>query len=192
MANIFDEILKAITYSADPMLNSQPTAVDNAVSKIAARRNQYRTSTRRNLGITDDTVDFWKGFSGQDKSAKERYITSNPLAEEKLKKQYPNLDEEQLSIIRDNSIRRNFMKNSKHPAVQELYNQMFDSKGNLTAFGQQNWSHVTDMMAQLAMDNDLDGLSDEKENRANEKWYNRWGKAYLDTFDNYTTMRESA
>lgn len=42
------------------------------------------------------------------------------------------------------------------------------------------------------MDNDLDGLSDEKENRTDEAWYNRWGKAYLDTFDDYTTMRESA
>lgn len=136
MANIFDKILQYLGSNGNTFTGTPGMVFQSAVSKKVTARNQYRTTTRRNLGITDDTVDFWKGFSGQDEEAKEKYKTSNPLAEEKLKKQYPNLDEEQLSIIRDNGIRRDFMKNSKHPAVQELYNQMFDSKGNLTAFGQ--------------------------------------------------------
>jgi len=43
------------------------------------------------------------------------------------------------------------------------------------------------------MDNDIDGLSDEREGRRGNEWYEKWGKAYFDKFDPYkTTMRQAA
>jgi len=52
-------------------------------------------------------------------------------------------------------------------------------------------------MAFTAMQNDIDGLSDEKQARGSDKWYERYAKAGMDLFDSTlsdynTTMREAA
>lgn len=39
------------------------------------------------------------------------------------------------------------MKRSTNPKVKELYNSMFDSNGDLTDYGKQNWQDVDNMMA---------------------------------------------
>lgn len=143
MASIFDKILKVITGSADPMLNSQPTAVDKAISRTATKRTEQRNAARNKAGITADSSSFWK----RDDKARERYKTANPLAEEELRRKYPNITEDQLNQGLDNRRKRDIMKRSTNPKVKELYNSMFDKDGNFTDYGKQNWQNVDDMMA---------------------------------------------
>ena len=193
MANIFERILQgiksSITSSADPMLNSiNPASVDKEISRIATKRSEERNAVRNKLGITANSSSFWKN----DDKARQSYKTSNPLAEEEVRRKYPDFNDEEINTVLDNRRKRDIMKHSNHPEVKQLYNNMFDSNGNFTAYGKQHWQEVDDMMAQIAMDNDIDGLSDNREVRKNEEWYSKWGKAYFDKFDPYTTMRQAA
>ena len=55
------------------------------------------------------------------------------------------------------------------------------------------WRNIGNVMANLAMENDIDGLSDERENRNEEEWYTKYLKGYADLYDDYdTTMRQAA
>ena len=164
MASIFEKILKAIASSPDPMMGSNPSKLDKTISERATKRSEQRNAARNRLGITADSSNFWK----RDEKARERYKTENPLDEENIRKKYPDFTDDEVNTVLDNHNKRDIMKRSNHPEVKKLYNSMFDSNGDLTAYGKQHWQHVDDMMAQIAMDNDIDGLSDEQEGRKNE------------------------
>ena len=72
MASIFDKILKAITSSADPMLNSQPTAVDKAISRTATKRTEQRNAARNRAGITADSSNF--GMTKQERDTRQQIL----------------------------------------------------------------------------------------------------------------------
>jgi len=111
-----------------------------------------------------------------------------------MRKNHPNYTEEQFNKVRDNHIRKEILKNSKHPAVQELYNSIFDKDGKMTDVGKQKWLDVKNEMARIAMENDIDGISDEKEKRQDKNWFVRAADTFYDTYDvgPRTTMREAA
>jgi len=102
---------------------------------LTIERTKDRGAVRKKLGINDESLQFWTAYSGRDEKGKERYRTENPLFEEQMRKNHPNYTEEQFDNIRDNHIRKEILKNSKHPAVKDLYNSIFDKDGNITPEG---------------------------------------------------------
>ena len=143
MASIFEKILKAIANSPDPMMGANPTNLDKAITERVTKRTEQRNAARNKAGITADSSNFWK----RDDKARERYKTANPLAEEELRRKYPNITEDQLNQGLDNRRKRDIMRRSTNPKVKELYNSMFDKDGNFTDYGKQNWQDVDNMMA---------------------------------------------
>lgn len=176
----------------DVMWVGEPLGRD--VAKAGAKRAKERQEAKNKLGYTNEFVNFWTAYSGRDEKAKEKYRTENPLFEEQMRKNHPNYTEEQFNKVRDNHIRKEILKNSKHPAVQELYNSIFDKDGKMTDAGKLKWLDVKNDMAKIAMENDIDGISDEKEERKDKKWHERAADAFFDTYDvgPRTTMREAA
>lgn len=188
--NWFERLLKNLANTSNAGAFSMPGSVDRDIATRGIKRAQQRQATRSNINADSN---FWKRFSELDKTARERYQTANPTFEADLKKKHPEYTNQDIDNVWTNRIKRDYLQKSKHPEIKKLYQSMFDENGNLNDYGKQEWANIDNEVAKIAMENDLDGLSDEKEKRAEEKWYEKLGKAYLDTYDpGYTTMREAA
>lgn len=140
--------------------------------KKGIKRAEQRAETRKNLGIDNTSTNFWN----VDEKARRQYKTANPLAEQELRKKYPGITDKEVDDAIGNRIKRDIMRRSNHPKVKEQYNEWFDKDGNFTSKGLAEWRNADDYMAQIAMENDIDGLSDEREGRKDEQWYKEWEK----------------
>lgn len=191
MASTLDKIFsffEKLGSRGNSITGTRSMAQDTYKKGIA--RAKQRAETRKNLGIDNTSTNFWN----VDEKARRQYKTANPLAEAELRKKYPGITDQEVDDAIGNRIKRDIMRRSNHPKVKEQYNEWFDKDGNFTSKGLAEWRNADDYMAQIAMENDIDGLSDEREGRKDEEWYKEWGKAYMDLYDsNYgTTMRQAA
>ena len=150
MANIFERIIKAITSAGDAERGGAGYYVkdqDNAVLKRATKHAEDRILARKRSGATVNSADFFTGFSGMDDNARKKYMTSNSLVEQEMKSKYPDFTEEEFNTLRDNKIKKDFLKNSKNPSIRKLYNSWFDSNGQLNDIGRENWGNVNNIVA---------------------------------------------
>lgn len=189
MAGFFEYLRK--NFLSGKMFASDPELSHGEVQRMEryAKKAQERVDKRKKFGIDNRSTSFWN----VDSNAIKRYKTENPLAVEEIKKKYSDITDPEVDDVISNRIKRDILKRSTHPKVKELYNAMFDKNGNFTSYGERNWDNVNNKLATIALENDIDGSSDDREQRKEKKWYQKYEDYYTDAFDpQVRTMRQAA
>jgi len=160
-----------VNASANTVLNP-PESRDfyTEYSKAKTAKEDERSQRQNELGVDEWTPYYFKGLSGLSSKQREKWEQDNLDYINGLKVKHPMASDDELEAYKNNRFKNDILRKSKSPIVQGIFKD-----GNLT---DQEWETLDDNISRAALENDLDGLSDDRDSYK-DSWWKHAGDVYL-------------
>lgn len=184
-----DSIKEWLTQPAKPgeLSNAFSLGYNGGGVLISQADRVHQETQKKRTNALDDSGSKWtpyyfQGLSGLTAAQREEWEKDAYDDIEGVKKRHPYATEDEYNQYLDNVFKNNILKESKNKKVQDIF-----KGGNLT---EEEWDTLDMNIARAAMEDDVDGLSDEKDNYRQDALAH-WGDWFTgSTIDD--TIREGA